>query len=381
MRGTVRKYRNSWAGVVEMGKDPATGKRMQKFVYASTEEECQKKLNKLVYELEEGIYTEPSKMTIEQYLRQWIEIHASNITQNTVDCYKVSIEKHIIPYIGKVMLTDLTAMHLQKLYASELKKYSGRTVQLTHRVLRKALSSAYKMQIIRLNPADLVDAPKAKKYKLSNLYSEKDFEALLKAASGTVHEIPIILAGGLGLRRGEVFGLRWKDVNFRSNTITVEQQLIPNSSGLTFKDPKSEDSIRTLDTPKYVIDLLKKHLKEQEKNKRFFQGEYTDYNLVCCKPNGEPIHPSYYSRIFGELLADNNLPHIRFHDLRHFNATIMLKYDVPVKVASERLGHSNTAITQDIYQHVLHDMDKEASKKIGEALFKSSEKNLKKKQK
>lgn len=377
MRGYVRKYRNSWAGVVEMGKDPRTGKRLQKWVYASTEEECQKKLNKLVYELEEGIYTEPSKMLVEQYLRQWLETHAVNITQNTVDCYKVVIEKHVIPEIGKVRLTELTPMHLQKLYAEELKKYSGRTAQLTHRVLRKALQSAYRMQIIRQNPADLVDAPKAKKYKLQNLYNEEDFKKLMQAASGTVHEIPIVLAGGLGMRRGEIFGLRWKDVNFRKHLITIEQQLIPNSTGLTFQEPKTEGSSRTLDTPNHIIDLLKKHLKEQEKCKRFFQDEYSDHNLVCCKPNGEPVNPSSYSREFSKLLKNNNLPHIRFHDLRHFNATVMLKNDIPVKVASERLGHSNTAITQDTYQYVLDEMDEEASRKISEALFTDKVKKMK----
>jgi integrase len=369
MRGYVRKYRNSWAGVVEMGNDPGTGKRLQKWVYASTEEECQQKLNKLVYELQEGIYTEPSKMTVEQYLRQWIEMHASNITQSTIDCYKVVIEKHVVPEIGKVLLTQLTPMHLQKLYAEELKKYSGRTAQLTHRVLRKALQNAYRMQIIRQNPADLVDAPKAKKYKLDNKYDAQDFENLMDAAVGTIHEIPILLAGGLGMRRGEIFGLRWKDVNFRKNLITIEQQLIPNSAGLTFQEPKTEGSARTLDTPEYIMGLLKNHLKEQEKSKGFFQSEYADYNLVCCKPNGELINPAVYSRQFGQFLKKMNLPHIRFHDLRHFNATIMLKSDIPVKVASERLGHSNTAITQDTYQYVLDEMDQEASKKISEALF------------
>lgn len=373
MRGYVRKYKNSWAGVVELGKDPGTGKRLQKWVYASTQEECQRKLNKLMYELDEGIYISPSRMTLAAYLRDWIEMHAPNIAPNTVDGYKCTIEKHIIPMLGNILLVELTPMHLQKLYASEQKKYSGRTAQLTHRILRKALSTAYKMQVIRKNPADMVDPPKAKKYRPA-VYDEQEYESLVEAAAGTEHEIPIALAGGLGLRRGEILGLKWSDINFKKNIVTIQRQLIPTSEGLLLKEPKTEDSIRTLDTPQHVMDMLRRHLKNQEKNKLFFGSDYKDDNLVCCKPDGEPIHPSSYSRDFGKLLKMNDLRHIRFHDLRHFNATIMLQCDIPVKVASKRLGHSTTAITQDTYQHVLLDMDKEAARKIDEVLFKKAKK-------
>lgn len=368
MRGHIRKYKGRWAGVVELERDPVTGKRRQKWVYADTKRECEAKVNELIHMIETGTYMEPCRMTVAEYLRHWLKIHSPNLAQNTIDGYRVTVEKHIIPELGSIPLAKLNVVHLQSFYAKEQSKYSGRTAQLTHRILRKALDNAVKSQLIQKNPADLVDPPKPKKYK-AKVYDEKQYLELLKAVEGTEHELPIVLAGGLGLRRGEIFGLRWSDVNFKKGVITIEQQLIPNSKGLIFKQPKTEDSIRTIDVPDYIMSLLKREKRKQNENKLFFGQDYKDYDLVCCKPNGEPINPGTYSNKFIKLLKRLNFEHIRFHDLRHFNATIMLKYNVPIKVASKRLGHSTTAITQDIYQHVLTDMDREASRKLNDALF------------
>ncbi len=295
-------------------------------------------------------------------------IRLKNITQSTIDDYNGVIENHLIPELGSIPLARLNPLHLQEFYVKKQEEYSGRTVQNMHRILRKALDGAVKTQLIKQNPADLVDAPKAKKYK-PKVYDEEQFLKLLKVAKGTKHEIPILLAGGLGMRRGEIFGLRWDNISFKYKRMVVEQQLIPTSQGLVFSTPKTESGARTIEIPEYIIEVLKQELKEQKKNKMLFGPEYKDYNLVCCKANGDLIHPSGYSRDFKKFLEDNHLEHIRFHDLRHFNATVMLKYDVDIKVASRRLGHSTTSITQDIYQHILTDMDHEAARKINDGLF------------
>jgi len=368
LRGHIRRYRGRWAGVVELERDPITGKRRQKWIYADTKKECEARVAELVYKVENGTYFEPTKLTISEYLRHWIKIHSPNITQSTIDDYNGVIENHLIPSLGSIPLAKLSPLHLQEFYVNKQEKYSGRTVQNMHRILRKALDGAVRTQIINQNPADLVDAPKAKKYK-PEIYDEEQFLELLKVAEGTKHEIPILLAGGLGMRRGEIFGLRWDDVSFKDQIITVEQQLVPTSKGLVFNSPKTESGARIIKVPEYIIGLLRKEQKEQMKNKMLFGPEYKDYNLVCCKPNGALIHPSGYSRDFKRLLEDNDLDHIRFHDLRHFNATVMLKCDVDIKVASKRLGHSTTAITQDIYQHVLSDIDTDAAEKINDGLF------------
>ncbi|MBO8183643.1 MAG: tyrosine-type recombinase/integrase [Archaeoglobus sp.] len=374
MRGHIRKYKGRWAGVVELPRDPATGKRRQKWIYGDTKKEVEAKVNKLIHQIETGTYMEVTNMTVADYLREWLKNHRVNLSILTAEGYERYIEKHIIPEIGSIQLIKLNPMHIQGLYTKKLEVLSGKSVLQMHRILRKALNTALKSQIIPRNPADAVDPPKAEKYKIK-VYDEEKFTELLNAVEGTDDEVPIVLAGGLGMRRGEVFGLRWSDVSFQKGTITVEQQLLPTKEGLIFKKPKTEDSIRTIEVPDYILSILKRHQKRQTENKLFFGPEYKDYNLVCCKPNGEPINPSTYSHIFARILKKHGLEHIRFHDLRHFNATIMLKYNVPVKVASKRLGHSTTAITQDIYQHVLTDMDKEAAEKLNNALFRSNNKS------
>lgn len=368
LRGHIRRYRGRWAGVVELERDPITGKRRQKWVYADTKKECEVKVAELIYKIENGTYFEPTKMTVAEYLRHWIKIHSPNITQSTIDDYNGVIENHLIPELGSIPLARLNPLHLQEFYAKKQEKYSGRTVQKIHRILRKALDGAIKTQLIKQNPADLVDTPKAKKYK-PKVYDEEQFFKLLAAAEGTEHKIPILLAGGLGMRRGEIFGLRWDNISFKYKRIVVEQQLIPTSQGLVFSTPKTDSGARAIEIPEYIIESLKQEAKEQKKNKLLFGPEYEDYNLVCCKPNGTPINPSTYSHDFADFLKENGLEHIRFHDLRHFNATVMLKHGVGIKVASRRLGHSTTAITQDIYQHVLTEMDHEAAKKINDGLF------------
>lgn len=146
-------------------------------------------------------------------------------------------------------------------------------------------------------------------------------------------------------------------------------QFLPTSEGLIYDDPKTYSGARVIEVPKYIMGLLRRQLKRQKENKMFFGPEYSDNNLVCCKINGNPVNPSTYNHNFADFLKDNELEHIRFHDLRHFNGTIILKYNIDVKVASKRLGHSTTSITQDIYQHVLDDIDHEAAKKIKDGLF------------
>ncbi|MGB3926504.1 MAG: site-specific integrase [Caldicoprobacterales bacterium] len=368
MRGHIRKYRGRWAGVVELGRDPVTGKRRQKWIYADTKKECEVLVAELIYKLESGTYFEPTKMSVAEYLRHWIKVHSPNLAKSTVDDYTGVIENHLIPELGNLPLAKLSPLHLQDLYKRKQEEYSGRTVQKIHRILRKALDVAVKTQLIKQNPADLVDTPKAKKYK-PNIYDEKEFLTLLKTAEGTEHHIPILLAGGLGMRRGEIFGLKWRNVDFKNCKISVTQQLIPTSKGLVYDNPKTYSGTRIIEVPKYIIDLLKKQKKRQKEYKIFYGPEYVENDLVCCKPNGEPVNPSTYSHRFANFLKENGLKHIRFHDLRHFNGTIMLKYNIPVKVASQRLGHSTTAITQDIYQHVLSEIDNEAAQKINDGLF------------
>jgi integrase len=245
---------------------------------------------------------------------------------------------------------------------------SAKSVLNINRILKKALAHAVRMQVINRNPAEFVEVPKQKKYKASVL-DEAQVQNMLAVFKETYIYIPVLLAAGLGLRRGEALGLRWQDIDIDNNSIAINQTLLMTKGGIVYHDPKTETSKRVIIVPTTIMEELRQHKGKQDKVKRIMGKAYQDNDLVSCYDDGHPFNPSTFSGLFGDISKRNKLPQIRFHDLRHTNATIMLKHNIPAKVASERLGHSTIGITLDLYSHVLKEMQEEAASKIDNALF------------
>jgi integrase len=270
-------------------------------------------------------------------------------------------------------------MHIQGFYKEKIENgrldgkggLSAKTVMYIHRVLREALSHAVKQQIIPRNVADFVEVPKLKKYRATVL-NEDGVQLLLEAFKDTNYYIAVLLGVGVGLRRGEALGLQWKDIDFENKTIQINRSLLPTENGLIFHDPKTEGSNRIIVVSNTIINMLLVAKEQQEKSKKLLGEAYNDIDLVTCWDDGSPINPTTFSQSFGRTLKRNKLPHIRFHDLRHTNATMMLKQKVSAKVASERLGHSTIGITLDLYSHVLKEMQEEAAEKLESVIFKSN---------
>lgn len=381
MRGTVIKRGKKWTVVVDIGRDN-NGKRKQKwFSGFRTKKEAESELAKIINQIESNTFISPDKMTLAEYLKSWLTDYVEvNLAPATVAGYKVNIEGHVIPVIGHIQLQKLQPSHIQKFYNEKLKNgrldgkggLSGKSVIYIHRNLREALNYAMKQQLVTRNVADMVELPKQKKYNATFL-NEHEVQHLLKAFEDTMYYIPVLLAVGLGLRRGEALGLRWKDVDFDNKTIKIEQSLIPTKEGLLFHDPKTEGSKRVITAPNSIINMLSKEKARQEENKEFVGVGYNNLDLVVCYNDGSPLHPATFSHNFAKILKKNNLQHLRFHDLRHTNATLMLKQNIPAKVASERLGHSTIGITLDLYSHVLKEMQEEAANRLEELIFKKEE--------
>lgn len=377
MKGSIIKRGKKWSYIVWI-EDSETGEKKQKwFSGFDKKKDAENALVDTLYKIEHGTYIRPEEITLAEYLRDWLKTYAEpNLAQTTVDGYRNNIEKHIIPNIGTIKLQRLRAKHIQELYSDlqnghcsgEKKKLAAKTIIYVHRVLRQSLEHAYRKQLISRNIADDVKAPTAKKYR-PEVYNEQLLKSLLYAIKDNPFEVPITIASTLGLRRGEVLGLKWDDINYKNSTIIIKRQLIPTSKGLDFQSPKTEDSIRTIPVPPSLMALLKKERLIQKKNQASFGQVYNQQNLICCRMDGSAIHPSLLSHAFSRILKQNNLPHIRFHDLRHSVATLMLTKGVPMKVASQILGHSTIGITMDLYSHVLDDMKTDATSKIESALF------------
>lgn len=377
-----RQYKSgvSWQIIIENGVD---NKGIRKRIYKSvkgTKKEAQKVMTKMLNELNTGTYIEPTKTSVSEYLKEWMKTYIEpNLSPTTIVGYKANVYGHIIPHLGNIPIQNLNAIEIQKFYNKLSKEenprtkkpLSARTIEHIHANLNSALKQAVKLGIIEKNPIEAVVKPKVKEYK-ADVYDEDEVKKLLTYVKETRLEVPVSLGVGLGLRRGEVLGLKWSSIDFENKKIKIESNLVYVNKEFIFKSPKSSAGERTLIVPDAIIEMLKKHKKVQNVNRLALGSEYQHNQLVCCEPDGRPIIPGSFSNRFTEFLKQHNLKQIRFHDLRHTHASLLLKYGVAAKVASTRLGHSSIGITLDLYSHIYNEVEVEAANKIESGIFQSS---------
>ncbi len=386
MRGQIRKRVNkrgdiSWQVIVSLGKDPITGKYKKKWVTVrGTRKDAEKKLVELLQQVDTGTFVDPGKLTVAEYLQRWLKDHKKNIAPSTYERYRIAIFQHLIPAIGSIPLQKLQPLHIQEMYTRDLeegrrdnkksvgKGLSPNTVLYHHRVLHKALEQAVKLQLLSRNPADYVDPPKKAKKSSFTVLSQEDVALLLEAAKGTYLYMPIFLAVHTGMRMGEILGLRWGDVDLERGEIHVRQALYQRKQGEpVFKPPKAKSSLRTIAISPTVVKELKAHRKLQLEERVHWGSAYKNFNLVCCLEDGSPIHPPTLSSAFRNLARKLGIP-VTFHGLRHLHASYLLSLGVHPKVVSERLGHSQISITQDLYSHVMPTLQREAAQKLEKIL-------------
>jgi len=364
-----RKKDGRWIGTVELprGRD---GTRKKKFFYGDTskseakqEKELWSQVNALEYEIEHNLYLNETDDTLEEYLESWFKVYTVELEETTRQLYRLYMDKHIIPdEISLLKIRKILPIQLQEFYNRKLEtKLSGNTVGKLHSFLNLALSEAMRNRMIKYNPCDGVRKPRSKKFK-PELCKEENFNKLLALSQGTFDEVCILLAGVCGLRRGEIFGLRRIDVDFKECKLSIVETMVRMNGKWIIKPPKSDTSKRSIKVPQFVIQVINDYLKTLKVVPERICAEYK---------------PSSYSQHFKKLLEDNELPHIRFHDLRHFNANLMMRYGVPDKIASGRLGHSTVQLTREIYQHYAPDMDSEASSVLEDIFVKKDDKGKK----
>ncbi|OPX87487.1 MAG: putative prophage phiRv2 integrase [Pelotomaculum sp. PtaB.Bin104] len=340
------------------------------------EKDAQIALTGLLHKLDIGSLNHPSRITLKEFLETWLKYVRKRVTVNTFRGYSVNVKNHICPIIGRIKLFDLKVLHLVKLYdvLDEEKNLSPATVHYVYRTLHAALNYAMECEYVNRNVSDLKAAkpPRPPKYK-AQILDQEQVAILIDAAWGSRIFIPVVLAISTGMRRGEILGLKWSDIDFESGIAKVERQLVWNweINALELKPPKSEDSIRTIALPPLAVEVLKKHRVMQKKEKLMVGGAYLDQRLICAQPDGKPWDPDAITKEFRSLVDELGLPRVRLHDLRHSHATILLEKGIQHKVVSERLGHSQINITLDLYSHVTPILQKEAAIKIDEVLSKS----------
>jgi integrase len=349
-----------WVGRISLGYD-AQGKRMQKTVYGKTKAEVQEKLEKLKQDPTTGLPQDIEKLTVATYMTRWLEDTAKlTIRETTYASYEIIIRLHITPEIGHLRLNKLTPAHLQQLYARKLEELSPRTVQIIHAILHRALKQAHRWDMVQQNVATAVDRPQAQKKEMQFLTPEQVEQFWQVAEQDRLYAL-YVLAATTGMRQGELLGLQWPDIDLAQATLSVKRSLINISGTPTTGEPKSAAGRRAITLPELAVQALRDH------RKRMLAEGLTASLWVFCDTQGGPIQKrNLVRRSFKPLLKKAGLPDIRFHDLRHTAATLLLAKGVHPKVVQERLGHSSVNLTLDTYSHLMPALQRDAADKLDE---------------
>lgn len=373
---TVKKDQNTktWYFILTHGKKEDGKPRQFKKRGFKTKQEAQKAMLELEQSLTLGTYIQPNKILYKEYLlERFLEDKMTKVKKQTLNTYRWIVEKHIIPAIGDVELTKLNPIIIQGLYnrLTKEKALSDENIQKVHTLINDSLKKAERWGLIARNPASLVDRPKAVKKEIT-VWDVAEVRQFLKCAkkSGRYY-IAFLLALTTGMRQGEILGLRWKDVDFENGCVRITQTLSSDGKEL-LPYTKTRSGSRTIDLPEETVTALKKHW-------LFIRGErevvrsYKNLNLVVCTGFGTPTHKSNIRRVFKSIIKKADIPKIRFHDMRHTHATLLLLQGVNPKIVSERLGHADVRITLDTYSHLLPSMQRETALQFGKMLFKEGD--------
>ncbi|OME46944.1 site-specific integrase [Paenibacillus odorifer] len=352
MAGSITKVGTKFRVTFDFGTD-SKGKRIRKYTSASSEAEAKKLLNEFEYNQQRNLLVQTTKMTFSEFLEHWIDNYVKyNCEETTIYGYRNIIFKHIIPFLGNFELQKLQPAHIQQYYKYLMddKLLSPNTVHKHHACIRKALDYGLKQQFVHRNVSDAVTLPKKERF-VGQSYTREQLNILLDSVKNTKLELPVYLAGYLGLRREEIVGLQWKYINFKDRSIQIAEVRTSAGSKEIVKAPKTEQSKRELYMTDELFEVLTKARERQEEYKWMLGDEYIDSGYVYIQDNGKPYRVNTLTEQFGLFLERNVLPKIRLHDLRHTFASILYEAGVDLKAISEALGHSDLATTNKIYTH------------------------------
>ena len=367
---TVKKDGSSWYFVLTVGKKENGKPKQIKRRGFKTKQEAIKAMNELEHSINQGTYVEPSKILYKEYLERWLEDRQTRVKKQTLGTYTWLVNKHIIPALGNVELSKLNALMIQQLLTKLTKDkcLSDENIQKVYTLINASLKQAERWSLIAKNPTSLVDRPKATK-KQVKVWDVPEVTTFLEHAKGSRYYIAFLLAVTTGMRQGEILALQWKDIDFENGFLRVTQILSHDGKEI-LPYTKTKSGTRTIDLPDETIAELKKHKVRIAKEKLAAGPDiYTDLDLVVCSENGTPTNAGNIRRAFNSAIEKANVPKIRFHDLRHTHATLLLKQGANPKIVAERLGHADTRITLDTYSHLLPSMQKETAKQFGKMLF------------
>ena len=340
------------------------GKRDQRWHSGfRTLRDARKARAEIIGRLERGTYVSPSKLTLRTFVEdEWLPSIKGRLRPSTFTSYAGNLRKHVLPELGSHRLQQITPSMLNKLYADLGDSLSAATVRYIHSITRRALADAEKWDRLVRNPADRATAPKLVKPKQIQTWTADELRQFLAHVSNDRLQAAWRLSAMTGLRRGELLGLRWRDLDLDSEPprMTVTETLIGARETST---PKTEEGRRSIDLDPGTIVVLRDHRKRQAEERLLLGPAYEDHVLVFCGENGSPLWPRSFSRMFDRHSNAAGLPRMPLKNLRHTHATLLLANGVQPKVIQERLGHADITITLRVYAHAIPAMHAEATAK------------------
>lgn len=369
MQGSIQKHTGqrgtAWYAVVDLGPDPVTGKRRQKRISAPTRKACEARLREVLNAVEQGASPDAGKITLREYLDRWLPSIEPTLRPSTHRRYSDLMRQHVIPVLGGVRLVKLAPLDVQRLYADRLDAgLSPTTVHQIHNVLHRALRQAVRWGMTMRNVTEAVDAPRPVNPEC-HTWDAKQVATVLAVGDET-HLAPLWrLALLTGMRRGELLGLMWKDVDIDRGVLAVRRTLSRGTGGTwEFGAPKTASGRRAIALPLSVVDALRRHRVRQLEERLALGDAWEDRGLVFTNEIGAPLHVNALASRFKKLIAASGVPTIRFHDMRHTSATLMLSGGEHPKVVAERLGHADVSVTLNRYSHVTPDMQRQAADRL-----------------
>jgi integrase len=377
MRGSVYKRGSTWTWHVDVGVDPVTGRRRQQTKGGfKAKRECQAALNEALAALRAGTFVEPSKRTLDSFLvSEWLPA-VRNLRPSTFSNYRTHIRTWVLPALGPIPLQQLSPAQLNAFYQELLadgrlrdgQGMAPKTVQNIHAILHRALRDAMRWGYVARNVADAVDPPKGLPAE-RQVWTPEQLRAFLTHVREDRLYAAWLLVATTGLRRAELAGLRWVDVDFEVGRVSPRRPRVVVDYAVVESDAKTPKGRRSLALDPVTFATLKAHRVRQAEEKTIVGPGYQDSGLVFTMPDGSPIHPQRISAWFVQHTRAAGLPRIRLHDVRHSYATAALAAGVSPKVISQRLGHATIAITMDTYSHIIPGLDEQAAETVARLIL------------
>ena len=370
--GTIRQRADGrWEARYTVGRDPGTGKQVQRSVYGSTQKEVRQKLAQAVAALDSGTYTAPSKMTVGQWLDIWQQDYLNSVRPRTVEAYCCQIKNHIKPALGAIKLEALNSHTVQSFYNSlsqpkgDKPSLSPKSVKNIHGILHKALQQAVSIGYIRFNPVDACTLPRVEKKELKPL-DEDDTAQFIEAIRGHRYETVFLVTLFTGMREGEVLGLTWDCVDFERGTVTINKQLQKTTTGGSVYAlvPTKNGKGRVVAPAPFVMQLLRAQYRRQIEWRLKAGPVWEESSLVFTDEMGKHFNHHTVYQNFKRVVASIGMPEVRFHDLRHSFAVASIRSCDDIKTVQGNLGHATAAFTLDVYGHVTDQMKQESAQRM-----------------